>query len=146
MEIYITSDHSGINQRHELISYLEANGMVVHDLGTEDCSSNYAQLGIKLGEMVVNNPGSLGIVMCGTGIGISIATNKVKGVRCALVDRVENAHLVREHNNANVLSLGARTTTIEEMKQIVNEFLKTEFEGGRHEARIQTISDYETQN
>ena len=127
MQIFITSDHSGIDKRHHLIDFITNLGYQVTDLGTEDTTSNYAELAIKLG----------------TGIGISIACNKVKGIRCALVDKVENAHLVKEHNNANVISLGARTTSLEEMETIIKIFLDAEFEGGRHQARIDTISEYE---
>ena len=146
MKVFISSDHSGIDKRMELINHLQAKGLEVEDLGTNETTSNYADLGIIVGEAVKNNDGSLGIVMCGTGIGISIACNKVKGIRCALVDRVENAKLVREHNNANVLALGARTTSIEDMKQILDDFFSAEFEGDRHIERLNTISEYEQNN
>lgn len=143
MQIYMASDHTAIEQRHEIGKYLKAKGYEVIDLGCESSPSNYAEYGIKLGEEVVNHPGSLGIAMCGTGIGISIACNKVKGVRCGLVDRVENASLIKEHNNANVLSMGARTTSIDDMKKIVDAYLSTNFAGERHQERIDTISNYE---
>ncbi len=143
MHIYIGSDHSGIQQREALVTYLNNKGYQVFDLGTKQAPSNYAQIGISVGEAVSNDPQSVGICICGTGIGISIACNKVKGIRCGLVDKVENASLIKQHNNANVLAMGARTTSLEDMKKIVDVFLKTDFEQGRHLQRINYISDYE---
>lgn len=143
MKIYIGSDHTGVEVRQAIINYLENQGIEVVDLGTQLDKANYAEIGISVGEHVINDPGSLGIAICGTGIGISIACNKVSGIRCALVDRIDNASLIKEHNNANVLALGARTTSLDDMLKIIDAYINTPFAGGRHQERLQTISDYE---
>ena len=102
-------------------------------------SVDYPEYGKAVGNAVVNNEGELGIVVCGTGIGISIATNKVKGVRCALCHDITTARLSREHNNANVLALGGRILGDVLALEIVDTFLSTNFEGGRHQTRIDKI-------
>ena len=112
------------------------------DLGTySEESVDYPVYGKLCGETVVKGDADLGIVCCGTGIGISIAANKVKGVRCALVTSVEMAHLAKEHNNANVLALGGRTTQPEEAFAMVEEWLTTEFGGGRHKRRTDLLDE-----
>lgn len=143
MKIYIGSDHTGVEVRQAISNYLETRGIEVVDLGTQLDKANYAEIGISVGEHVIKDPGSLGIAICGTGIGISIACNKVSGIRCALVDRIDNASLIKEHNNANVLALGARTTSLDDMLKIIDAYINTPFAGGRHQERLQTISDYE---
>ncbi len=143
MKVVIGSDHAGKELREVVVTYLETQGHEVIDCGTHRERANYAVEGIKVGENISMGNGDLGIIICGTGVGISIAANKVRGVRAALANTVEFAKLAREHNNANVLSMGARFINVDEAKAIVDTFLTTEFEGGRHSDRVDTISDYE---
>ena len=143
MQIFITSDHSGIDKRHHLIDFITNLGYQVTDLGTEDTTSNYAELAIELGEAVVNHPGSLGIVMCGTGIGISIACNKVKKVRCAKVNNVREARLCRLDNDANIIALNEKMHLFE-AKDIIDVFLNTKYQKEeRFQRRIDKITKYE---
>lgn len=143
MKLVIGSDHAGKDLREEVVSYLEQKGYEVQDCGTFRETANYAVEGIKVAENISMGKGDFGIIICGTGIGISIAANKVRGIRAALCNEVEFAKLSREHNNANVLSMGARFIDTEKAFEIVDTFLATEFEGGRHLDRIDTIADYE---
>ncbi len=143
MKLILGSDHAGKEMREELVKYLEECGHEVIDCGTHNETANYAVEGIKVAENISMGNGDFGIVVCGTGIGISIAANKVRGVRAALANTVEYAELSRQHNNANIIALGARFIDLEQAKANVDAFLKTEFEGGRHSDRVDTISDYE---
>lgn len=143
MKIAIASDHAGLELRPAVIKHLEENGIEVLDLGTHKEKGNYALEGIKVGETVSLGNADYGIIICGTGIGISIAANKVRGIRAAVCNDESIAKITREHNNSNVLALGARLVSIEDALKIVDTFLSTEFEGGRHLDRIDTISDYE---
>lgn len=143
MKIAIASDHAALELRPAVVKYLEEKGHEVLDLGTHKEKGNYALEGIKVGETVSLGNAERGIIICGTGIGISIAANKVRGIRAALCNEVEFAKLAREHNNANVLAMGARFIDQETAFAIVDTFLETEFEGGRHLDRIDVISDYE---
>lgn len=143
MKIAIASDHAALELRPAVVKHLEAQGHEVLDLGTHKEKGNYALEGIKVGETVSLGNADYGIVICGTGIGISIAANKVRGIRAALCNSVEFAKLTREHNNANVLAMGARFITEQQALDIVDTFLTTEFEGGRHLDRVDAISDYE---
>lgn len=144
MKIYIGSDHTGIEMRKELKKYIEDKyNFEVHDCGTEREIANYVTEGIKVAENVAMNPGSIGILLCGSGIGISIAANKVKGIRAALVYEEELAKLAKMHNNANILVSGARIINLDKAKKLVDTFLTTEFEGGRHENRVNSLIDYE---
>ena len=102
-------------------------------------SVDYPVYGKACGEAVASGKADLGVVVCGTGIGISIAANKVKGIRCGLCTSVEMAHLTKQHNNANILALGGRTTEPELALKIVDEWLDTEFEGGRHPRRVDML-------
>lgn len=141
--IAIASDHAGKELREQLIELLEKDNYNIMDLGTHKETANYAVEGIKVGENVASGAASMGIVICGTGIGISIAANKVRGIRCALCHSKEYAELTRQHNDANVLALGARFLDLDTAYEITTAFLTTEFEGGRHEDRVHTIEDYE---
>ena len=144
MKIAIGSDHAGFNLRKKIIAWLEEKGYEVIDCGTENqTSSNYAVEGIKVGENVVMGNADIGIIICGSGVGISIAANKVKGIRAALASTPEIAKLSREHNDANVLALGARFISEKDAIKCVELFLNTKYEGGRHENRVDTIQDYE---
>ena len=140
MKLYLGADHGGFALKEELKSYLLGAGHEVLDLGTDSEESvDYPQYGKAVAEKVVAEPNSLGIIICGTGIGISIAANNLPGERAGLCFSTTHARLTRQHNNANILALGGRTTGLEVAKDIVDTFLATAFEGGRHERRVQQL-------
>ena len=140
MKIAVASDHGGYKLKEYIKSHLIDRGLEVEDLGTfSDESVDYPVYGKECGEAVASGKADLGVVCCGTGIGISIAANKVKGVRCGLCTSVEMAHLTKQHNNANMIALGGRTTSLELAVAIVDEWLDTEFEGGRHQRRVDML-------
>lgn len=142
MILAIASDHGGYTLKEEIKKHLEERKIEVLDLGTNSEESvDYPVYGKLCGETVASGKADCGIVCCGTGIGISIAANKVKGIRCGLCTSVEMAHLTKQHNNANILALGGRTTAPELAIQIVDEWLDTEFEGGRHQRRIDMLDE-----
>ena len=144
MKIAIASDHGGYQLKEEIKKYLEGRNIEVVDLGTNSEESvDYPIYGKACGEAVMSGKADRGIVCCGTGIGISIAANKVKGIRCGLCTSVEMAHLTKQHNNANMIALGGRTTAPELALAIVDEWLDTDFEGGRHQRRVDMIMDIE---
>ena len=140
MQIFLGADHGGFELKNQIAEHLKSLGYAVQDFGTSSSASvDYPEYGHLVAEAVIANSGSLGIVVCGSGIGISIAANKVKGVRAALCHSVEYARLARQHNNANVLALGGRFVSNEAALEIVEAFLTTAFEGGRHQQRIDKI-------
>ncbi len=144
MKIGIGSDHGGYALKEEIRKLLEISGVDVVDYGTNDLTSvDYPEYGKIVGEAVVSGKIDRGIVICGTGIGISISANKVKGVRCALCSDTYSARMSMEHNNANVLALGGRVLGIDLAKEIVSVWLNSKFEGGRHQRRIDKISEME---
>lgn len=144
MKIAIGCDHAAYSFKEEIKNYLTDLG---HELIDKGCYSperaDYPDHGIAVGEAVASGQADKGVVICGSGIGISIAANKVKGVRCALCSEPLSAKLSRNHNDANVLAMGARLIGLEMGKAIVDAWLAAEFEGGRHTGRIAKISDYE---
>lgn len=140
MKIAVASDHGGFALKEKVKEHLIEGGFDVEDLGTHSEESvDYPVYGKACGEAVASGKADLGVVVCGTGIGISIAANKVKGIRCGLCTSVEMAHLTKQHNNANILALGGRTTEPELALKIVDEWLDTEFEGGRHQRRVDML-------
>lgn len=145
MKISIGCDHSALELKDEIISYLKGLGYEVKDHGTfskESC--DYTDFGIKVAEDVRDGTAERGILICFTGIGMSIIANKVKGVRCALVHYVEEARLTREHNDSNCLALSAKYTSIDEAKKILLAWLETPFSNGeRHRRRVEKIKKYE---
>ena len=144
MKIYIGSDHGGFELKQALVPFLIDLGHEVDDQGTDSSASvDYPNYAKKVGQAVMADKGSLGIVICGTGIGISIAANKVKGVRAALCSEEFSARMARQHNDANILALGGRTTGVELAKSIVEVFLNSSFEGDRHARRVDLICDME---
>ena len=145
MKIGIGNDHSALELKAEIIEFLKEKGHEVVDYGTYTTDScDYPVYGEKVARAVVAGEVEKGILICGTGLGISLAANKVKGIRCALCTDVTMARLTREHNDANMLSMGQRTTGIETCKDIVHTFLNTPFsEGERHKGRIAKISAIE---
>lgn len=140
--IVIGNDHAAVAMKNEIKAMLENEGYEVINVGTDTNDSvDYPEFGQKAALAVVNNEADFGIVICGTGIGISIAANKVPGIRCGLCKDVTDARLTREHNDANMLSMGARTTGLETAKDIVHAFLETPFsEGPNHIRRIEKLA------
>lgn len=147
MKIGIANDHSAVEMKNELVSWLEENGYEVVNYGTDTSDSvDYPVYGEKLANAVAAGEVERGIAICGTGIGIGIARNKVRGIRCCSCSEPYSAEYSRRHNNANIVSIGARVIGIEMAKMIVKAFLTTEFEGGRHERRVSQLMDIEARN
>jgi ribose 5-phosphate isomerase B len=142
--IVIGSDHGGLGLKTALKNYLGRRGYAVTDAGTDnDASVDYPDFGQKVAEMVVAGTAESGILICGTGIGMSIAANKVPGIRAALVTDVFMARMAKEHNNANVLVLGGRVLDEQKACDLVGAWLDASFEGGRHQGRLDKIADIE---
>lgn len=140
MKIGISNDHSGVQMKNEIKKYLEEKGYDVIDYGTQSTEScNYAVYGKKAAKAVADGEVEKAVLICGTGIGISLAANKVKGIRCAVCSEPVSARLSKEHNNANIIAFGARIVGAEMAKSIVSSWLDAEFAGGRHQQRIDTI-------
>lgn len=140
-KLVITSDHAGFSLKKSLTDYLEGKGFDVLDLGpsTDETSLDYPLKAEQLVSEIKKDPSLKGIAVCGTGIGMSIAVNRYPFIRGALVYNQEAAKLARQHNDANVLCLGGRVTDIETAKVLVDTFLTTDFEGGRHERRVNEL-------
>jgi len=147
MRIAVGSDHAGYALKTEILGHLSAVGHDVLDLGTDsaEMSVDYPVFGRAVGEAVAGGRAERGICVCGTGNGIGMAANKVPGVRAAVVTDVTTARLARRHNDANVLCLGERTTGPATALDAVDVFFSTDFEGGRHQRRIDEITDQERQ-
>ena len=144
MKISIGSDHAGFEYKERFIAHLEAAGHEVTDHGTHSTeSTDYPLFIIPAAEAVARGEAERGIVIGGSGNGEAIAANKVKGIRCALCWSDETAELSRRHNNANVLSIGQRMVSIEIALQVLDIWLKTPFEGGRHARRVKELDVYE---
>ncbi|MBR2338227.1 MAG: ribose 5-phosphate isomerase B [Clostridia bacterium] len=142
--IAIACDHAALDMKREIKALLDEMGETYHDFGTYTADScDYPVFAARAAKAVASGECEKGIVICGTGIGVSIAANKVKGVRCALCSEPYSAQLTRQHNNANVLAIGARVIGPELAKMIVKTFLTTEFEGGRHQRRIDLLTALE---
>jgi len=141
VKLAIGADHAGYYLKEQIKEFLKSKNIDFKDYGTfkiESC--DYPEYAYKVGQAVANGDADLGILICGTGIGMSITANKIKGIRAALVYDEQTAKLSRQHNDANVLCMGGRLTPEEEAKKIVDVWLNTSFEGGRHEKRIKLIS------
>ena len=137
MKVAVASDHAGYDLKQEVVAYLKELGHEALDLGThEGASVDYPDYGKKLGEAVADGTAERGIAICGSGIGISIAANRIAGVRAALCGDGLMARLSHQHNDANVLALGARLIGVETAKDCVVTFLNTAYEGGRHDRRV----------
>lgn len=142
MKIAIASDHGGFEMKEAIKLYLKERQIEILDLGTDSEESvDYPGFGKACGEAVAEGKADRGIVCCGTGIGISIAANKVKGIRCALCTDTHMAEMTRRHNDANILALGGRTTAPEKALEITGVWLDTEFEGGRHQKRVDMLNE-----
>lgn len=147
MRIVMASDHGGFALKTVLIDYIKGLGHEVYDIGCYDEKSiDYPTVAFSAAEAVSKGEYDRGILVCGTGIGVSICANKVAGVRCALCTDSVMARLTREHNDANVLALGGRIIGAELAKGIVKEFLTTDFIGSHHTARVAMIKEYETKH
>jgi len=144
MKIGVGNDHAAVELKIEIVEFLEEKGYEVVNFGTDtNASCNYPEYGEKVARAVVAKEVDLGILICGTGIGISLAANKVRGIRAAVCSEPCSARLSRQHNNANILSLGARIVGGEMAKMIVEEWLNAEFMGGRHQERVNMIMEIE---
>ncbi len=144
MKVAIGCDHGGLHLKEDIKSLLAEGGYEVTDFGTNSTDSvDYPDIAVPVANAVANGEFDRGILICGTGIGIGIAANKVKGIRAALCHDTFSAHASREHNNANILTMGERIIGPGLARDIVKIWLTTEFEGGRHERRVAKIADIE---
>lgn len=145
MKIAMGNDHTAIEMKREIKAYVEAKGYEVIDFGTnETASCDYPEYGEKVGRAVAAGEADYGIAICGTGIGIGIAASKVKGTRVCTCSEPYSAKLSRMHNNSNVLTFGARVIGVEMAKMIVDEWLDNQYEGGRHQRRVDQVMEIET--
>ncbi|MDO4438564.1 MAG: ribose 5-phosphate isomerase B [Eubacteriales bacterium] len=144
MKIAIGNDHSAVELKNEILAHLESRGFEVLNVGTDTSDSvDYPLYGEKVAKAVVNKEADLGIAICGTGVGISIACNKVKGIRACCCSEPYSAKLSRMHNNSNVLCFGARVVGSELAKMIVDSWLDAAFEGDRHQRRVNQLGELE---
>lgn len=147
MKIGIANDHSALEMKKDIIAYLESKGHEIVDYGTDSTeSTDYPIWGEKVANAVASGEVEKGIAICGTGLGISLACNKVNGIRACVCSEPYTARYSRLHNDCNIICFGARVIGIEIAKMIVDEFFETEFEGGRHERRVNMIMDIEARN
>lgn len=144
MKIGIGNDHAAVDMKNEISEYLKEKGYEVVNYGTDSNEScDYPVYGEKVGEAVAHGDVDLGILICGTGVGISLAANKVEGIRAVVCSEPYTSKLSRQHNNTNILAFGARVIGIETAKMIVDEWLNAEFMGGKHERRVNMLMDIE---
>jgi ribose 5-phosphate isomerase B len=141
-KVALASDHGGYQLKGEIIDYLKSKNYELIDLGTNSEESvDYPEYGAKAAQAIINGEADCAIIMCGSGIGISIAANKFKGIRAALCFDAYTAKMCRQHNDANIMAIGGRITTIDRAKDMVDLFLETDFEGGRHQRRIDKLDE-----
>ena len=144
MKIAIAADHGGLSLKNKIKDYLQQNGYEICDFGTNSTDScDYPDFALPAAEAVATHKCDKGIIVCTTGIGVSMVANKVPGVRCALCHDLCGAELTRRHNDANVLAMGGHVVGDELALQMADVFLKTEFEGGRHQRRVDKITAVE---
>ncbi|HLS36219.1 MAG TPA: ribose 5-phosphate isomerase B [Bacillota bacterium] len=144
MRVILSADHAGTTIRNEMKALLEEMNIEYVDTGVEDATSaDYPDYALPAAERVANGEFDRGILICGTGIGMSISANKVPGIRCALVHDVFSAKATRQHNDSNVLAMGERVIGPSLAREIAKTWLETEFEGGRHLRRVEKITSYE---
>ncbi|HKT70723.1 MAG TPA: ribose 5-phosphate isomerase B [Terriglobales bacterium] len=147
MKIALGSDHAGFELKESVKRLLTTQGIQVDDRGTHSSESvDYPDFARAVGEDVVRRKAEFGILVCGTGIGMSMSANKIPGIRAAKADTEYEAEMARAHNDANVLCLGARVTDAAAAEKLVRKFLETSFEGGRHQRRVDKIMAMEQQN
>jgi ribose 5-phosphate isomerase B len=144
MKIAIAADHAGFEEKEKIKPLLDEMGVEYEDLGTNSCDSvDYPDYAKKVGEAVAKGEAEEGILFCGSGTGMAIAANKIHGVRAAVAWNEDIARLARQHNDANVLALPARFTSEDEAEKIIKAWFDAKFEGGRHERRVEKISELE---
>lgn len=145
MKIALGSDHGGVDLKEEVFKHLKAKGYEVVDVGTNSHDScHYPIFGAAVAQLVADKECDFGIVICTSGEGIAMAANKVRGVRCGIAYNDEVAKLMRQHNDANVIAFGAKFMETNDVLNRVDIFLNTEFEGGRHQTRVDLINELET--
>ena len=144
MKLVIGSDHVGYDYKEEIKSYLKEKGIEVMDVGTDSTERfDYPISGYKAAKAVATGEADGGVLICGTGIGISLAANKVKGIRTCVCSEPYSAGLSKRHNNTNIIAFGARVVGIELAKMIIDTWLEAEYEGGRHTRRVEMIAEIE---
>ena len=144
MKLVIGNDHVAVEMKQEIKAYLEEKGIEVIDVGTNSPSRfNYPVSGYKAAKLVAEGKADGGILICGTGVGISLAANKVKGIRACVCSEPYSAKLSKQHNNSNMIAFGARVIGIETAKMIVDEWLNASYEGERHQIRVDMIAEIE---
>ena len=147
MKIALASDHAGYDEKEKLKPLLRELGIEFEDLGTvSEDSVDYPDYAVKVARQVANNEADQGLLVCGSGTGMAIAANKIPGIRAAVAWSEETARLARQHNDANVLTIGARTTPVEEIPKIVRAFFSTPFDGGRHTGRVEKLRQLDCDN
>ena len=144
MKLAIGNDHVAVDMKNEIKEYLEAKGIEVADVGTNTTERfNYPVSGYRVARMVADGTVDGGVLICGTGVGISLAANKVHGIRACVCSEPYTARLCRQHNNTNIIAFGSRVIGIETAKMIVDEWLDNTYEGGRHERRVAQLMEIE---
>ena len=144
MKLAIGNDHVAIDMKNEIRAHLESRGIEVLDVGTNSPERfNYPVSGYRVARLVADGVVDGGMLICGTGVGISLAANKVRGIRACVCSEPYTARLSRQHNNANIIAFGARVIGIETARMIVDEWLEAEYEGGRHQTRVDMIAEIE---
>ena len=145
MKLAIGNDHVAIEMKNEIKTYLESKGIEVIDVGTNSPERfNYPISGYKVAKLVAGGEVDGGVLICGTGVGISLSANKVHGIRACVCSEPYTARLSKQHNNSNIIAFGARVIGIETAKMSVDEWLAAEYEGGRHQTRIDMLAEIET--
>ena len=144
MKLAIGNDHVAIDMKNEIRAHLESRGIEVLDVGTNSPERfNYPVSGYRVARLVADGVVDGGVLICGTGVGISLAANKVRGIRACVCSEPYTARLSRQHNNTNIIAFGARVIGIETARMIVDEWLEAEYEGGRHQTRVDMIAEIE---
>lgn len=144
MKLAIGNDHVAVEMKREIKAHLESKGIEVIDVGTNSAESfHYPISGYKVAKLVSEGKVDGGVLICGTGVGISLAANKVKGIRACVCSEPYTAKLSKQHNNSNIIAFGARVIGIETAKMIVDEWVNAEFEGGRHATRVDMLTEIE---
>jgi ribose 5-phosphate isomerase B len=147
IKIALAADHAGYDEKEKIKATLDQLGIEYDDMGTNsDDSVDYPDFARKVGEAVARGDYEQGLLVCGSGTGMAITANKVRGVRAAVAWNEDIARLARQHNNANILAIGSRTTPESEIPKIIKAWFETDFEGGRHERRVEKISEVEKDN
>ncbi len=144
MRLVIGNDHAAVDMKNEIMAYLRDKGIEIVNVGTDTAERfDYPVAAYRAAKLVAAGEVDGGVLICGTGVGIGLAANKVRGIRCCICSDPYTARLSKQHNNANMIAFGARVIGIETAKMIVDEWLGAQFEGGRHEGRVALITEIE---